>query len=207
MLAHISFSFWDLRARQVRGLDSTGEVIGKLSSECSELIGWLRNWNETKEGKGRQRPITILGKAEELLLLCLLAGWWPDGTQVLKLPVRVKRGGLSRCTSSCAAPTGWSHVCFAHIPLVTGSDHIYWEEALEKGRSQPTAGLGCQLWLFLLSSQSTGCMVPLKVHTYWIYDRFHELWQSVWECGVAVVAVAAAAVIAMGSSCGGALLR
>lgn len=42
--AHMS-SFWDLRAWPLRGLDSTGEAIGKLSSECSELIDWLRNWN------------------------------------------------------------------------------------------------------------------------------------------------------------------
>lgn len=41
--AHISLSFGDLRAWLLRGLDSTGEVIGKLSSECSELIDWFRN--------------------------------------------------------------------------------------------------------------------------------------------------------------------
>lgn len=40
--AHMS-SFWERRAWPARGLDSTGEAIGKLSSECSELIDWLRN--------------------------------------------------------------------------------------------------------------------------------------------------------------------
>lgn len=41
--AHNSLCFGDLRVWPLRGLDSTGEVIGKLSSECSELIDWFRN--------------------------------------------------------------------------------------------------------------------------------------------------------------------
>lgn len=48
---HISFSFWGLTVWSIRGLESTGELIGKLSlSECSGLIDWLRNC----ETKGRK---------------------------------------------------------------------------------------------------------------------------------------------------------
>lgn len=49
--AYISFSFRGLIVWSIGGLESTGELIGKLSlSECSGLIDWLRNC-ETKEGK------------------------------------------------------------------------------------------------------------------------------------------------------------
>ncbi len=46
---HISFSFWGLTVWSIRGLESTGELMGKLSSECSELIDWLRNCETRKE--------------------------------------------------------------------------------------------------------------------------------------------------------------
>lgn len=45
---NISLSFWGLREWSIRGLESTGELMGKLSlSDCSELIDWLRNESMT----------------------------------------------------------------------------------------------------------------------------------------------------------------
>lgn len=81
----MSFSFWGLTVWSIRGLESTGELIGKLSlSECSELIDWLRNC----EREGR-KPII---QSSQQVYLKVVTIWQIMGAQLLEATEIERKG-------------------------------------------------------------------------------------------------------------------
>lgn len=127
-----------------------------------------------------------------------------------------------RFISSSGALIGQNPVCFENTPIqeVTGSGLVYRGEALEKGGKIWVKTRYWENYMSLIAMQFFGDRVAQSAinisskgkwncRTYWINDRFHELCNSVWERRAAVMAVAVvvAAIAAVGTCCGGALLR